>query len=112
MSWNRVTASLDNDETLLYLIIYNNTRIRDGARNKTVPFNTSTTIISGLSSTGDYIYTVTVAACVNGSIVTASEGVQPIIPPMSYQVIVVAVLVCVIVVILLPILIVGICFIM
>lgn len=114
VSWTPIHTSLLDGETLLYLVTYNHTGTRQHSSNKTVPFLSSNTTITGLTSASDYEFEVSVAAIINGSTLIKGAGVKPVpkptMPPV--QLVITAVLVGVIVLVTLPVVIVGGCFIM
>ena len=114
VSWTPIHTSLLDGETLLYLVTYNHTGTRQHSSNKTVPFLSSNTTITGLTSASDYEFEVSVAALINGSTLIKGAGVKPVPKPTVFCIhtVIISVLVGVIVLVTLPVVIVGGCFIM
>ena len=113
VSWTPIHASLLDGETLLYLVTYNRTMARlNTSNNKTVPFLSSNTTITGLTSASDYEFEVSVAALINGSTLIRGAGVRTELESPVQLAGIIAGLIGIIVIVTLPVMIVGGCFIM
>lgn len=81
VSWMQIVDSPADEEILIYLVTYNNTKLGT-SKTKNVSFTSSTTSITGLDSAQGYVFSVAVAVLVNGSIVHGPAA-QP--EPVSSQ---------------------------
>ena len=68
VSWTQIEGSLADEETLLYLVTYSNTKTGT-SKTKNVSSTASNTTITGLDSAEGYVFSVAAAVLVNGSII-------------------------------------------